>query len=804
MKNKDLPVKIKKKKKRLPIAVAAVVLLLIAASVCAVFYFYPGAPARIKDMVSGVLSRNDGEPVPETAAVTDVPLLKLYSPQSPAVAPDAVTPANLKNSGGTYNTEGGPGKIYDGDPSSCAVSATGSVTLDAGKLKALSYIRYIPDVSSQEAADSCVGTKFLASKDNNIFVELGEVMPDANGDITPDWHTVLFSGYGMYRYFRVEFAPDASLGEVEWMCDDGIINTDKDGKEKLNNTDIELTAFDAAEEFDGRVALSVYSRNKVMRRIEVGDFHFVPGEYAALKFNNLDIELGDYIIVDVYDLRGMRSVLPSPLEYRYTEASSNLKMANIYSDNMMFQADTDLIISGKAPCGSVVEAEIEDLDSGEIYAASGIASGVSDWEANFGAFPNGGHYDLRVFCGDEELEYKNITFGDIWVFAGQSNMEFYLCGEKEGEEYLKTAQGKSDSNCSDIRMINLYNIGLMGAAGEIDDVPLNDWNGYWSELTTDRASYLSAIAYYFARGIYERYGRNVGIVSVAVGDTEINKWYPRGEKFGSFTGTDGRLYNNRIYPFTKQKIKGVLWYQGEADQYRTNMSAGDYADAMAGLINSYREKWNDPTLPFYYVQLARYGVKDESEIREGQRIALQRVASSANLGMFSLLDIIGTYDQGSGCARTDIHPWQKKLVAERFLDITGHDIYGDEKCYVGGPSYKSMAVYDDCIELTFEHTGSLRVMDKESYADSECDEKISNSMTDTNELHEFYIAGEDGRFYPARAEIENDKVVVYSDEVAAPKNVMYAWGAYPEMPNLTDDTGLPAFTFNTMNGSEWQ
>ncbi len=234
------------------------------------------------------------------------------------------------------------------------------------------------------------------------------------------------------------------------------------------------------------------------------------------------------------------------------------------------------------------------------------------------------------------------------------------------------------------------------------------------------------------------------------------------------------------------------------------MGAEEYSDAMSGLINEYRNVWNEPDLPFYYVQLARYAAKDESEIREGQRIALQKLRSSKNVGMFSLLDIIGTFEQGTGCARTDIHPWQKDVVACRFLDIVGHDIYGDTECPTTGPRYESMTVEGDKIVLTFKHTGSLRVMSSEQYADSVCSKKIDSSMTDTNALHEFYVSDKENRYYPAEAEIVDDKVVVYSDGVEEPQGVLYAWGAYPEMPNLTDDTGLPAFTFNTMNGSEFQ
>ena len=96
------------------------------------------------------------------------------------------------------------------------------------------------------------------------------------------------------------------------------------------------------------------------------------------------------------------------------------------------------------------------------------------------------------------------------------------------------------------------------------------------------------------------------------------------------------------------------------------MNAEEYSDAMAGLIDLYRQKWSSEDLPFYYVQLTRYETKDASEIREGQRIALQKVRNKKNVGMFGLLDIIGRYDQGEGCARTDIHPWQKEVVADRF------------------------------------------------------------------------------------------------------------------------------------------
>ncbi len=731
--------------------------------------------------------------------------IKIYSGQSLAVETSAVSANNLKSAENSYNTEGGVYYLYDGDPETRTGSSDSWATLDAGSLKALSYISYIPNTTSQEMANTCVGTKFLASKDNKTFVELGTVTPDVNGDLTLDRHLIELSGYGEYRYFKVELSSYASFGEIEWVCDDGITmsadGSKSDGKYK---TEFKFTAFDAAEDFSGKVLLAVYNSGKTLKAVKTVDCDFTVGGYTDIVFSDLDIEVGDYIRVIAYDGATMEQAAESPLDYRFTEGSAKLGMSNIYSDNMMFQADEDLIISGVAPCGSVVEAELKNTDTGEAYRGRGIAENVSDWEINFGAFENGGNYTLTVTDGVDELEFENITFGDVWIFAGQSNMDFYVCGEESGEEFLKSSEGKKLSENPEIRLINMYSIGITGATGEVEDIPLNDWNGYWAELTPDRASYLSAIAFYFSIGLNERYDRNVGIISVAVGDTEINQWYPRGEQNGSFTGDSGKLYNNRIYPFTKLKIKGIIWYQGEADLYRTGMNAEQYSDAMSGLINTYRDKWNESDLPFYYVQLARYGEKDESEIREGQRLALQKVRSQKNLGFISLLDIIGTYEQGTGSARSDIHPWQKRVVAERYLDYVGHDLYGDTERATSGPVYRGKEIVGNTIVLSFEHTGSLRVMDMSRYADSVCEQRISETMTDTGVLHEFWITDENGKLYPANAEIVDDKVVVSSDDVENPCDVLYAWGAYPEMPNLTDDTDLPAFTFNTANGSEFE
>ena len=114
-----------------------------------------------------------------------------------------------------------------------------------------------------------------------------------------------------------------------------------------------------------------------------------------------------------------------------------------------------------------------------------------------------------------------------------------------------------------------------------------------------------------------------------------------------------------------------------------------------------------------------------------------------------------------------------------------------------GPVFKSVEKQGNKLVLTFECKGELTVMPKERYADKITDEKIKKEKIDTSKPMEFEVAGSDGKYVKADAEIEGSTVILTSDSVKNPVYARYAWGAYPEMPNLTDETGLPTATFTT-------
>ena len=222
------------------------------------------------------------------------------------------------------------------------------------------------------------------------------------------------------------------------------------------------------------------------------------------------------------------------------------------------------------------------------------------------------------------------------------------------------------------------------------------------------------------------------------------------------------LYNAMIAPFVPYGIAGAIWYQGEANVGH----AEEYSRTFPLMIKAWREKWGQGDFPFYYVQIAPYdyGTNGHSEeIREAQRISL----SVKNSGMASTIDI------GNN---KNIHPANKVDVGNRLALWAFKNIYGkDVVC--SGPLYKSQEIKGNTIYISFDYADGL------------------NAKGGT--LKGFEIAGKDGKFFPATATIEDGKVKVSSEKVAAPASVRYLWSDCVDQATLYNGAGLPASSFQT-------
>jgi sialate O-acetylesterase len=274
---------------------------------------------------------------------------------------------------------------------------------------------------------------------------------------------------------------------------------------------------------------------------------------------------------------------------------------------------------------------------------------------------------------------------------------------------------------------------------------------------------------------------------LAVGDKKIDlkgEWqYKVGDVFipGRSGGGGGgpisqqniptALYNAMIAPFINYPIKGILWYQGEANTGK----AEEYAKLLPALAYDLRNKFNDPSLPFIYVQLPGFMemqyVPSESQwatLRESQLLTL----SVPNSAMVVAIDL-GEWN--------DIHPLNKKLVGERLALAARKLAYGENNLVSSGPLYQSATIEGNKIRINFTNTGSGLMV------------KTDNE----DELTYFAIAGADKKFVWAKAKIENNTVVVWSDDVTQPMYVRYAWADNPDGANLYNKEGLPASPFRT-------
>ena len=237
-----------------------------------------------------------------------------------------------------------------------------------------------------------------------------------------------------------------------------------------------------------------------------------------------------------------------------------------------------------------------------------------------------------------------------------------------------------------------------------------------------------------------------------------------------YNQTPTLLYNKMIHPLLGYALRGVLWYQGEANAAPKQALA--YREQFADLIRLFRSAWRQPELPFLWVQLPNFrsggDTPEESpwaELRESQSaaLALAHTGQAVTIGL-------GDPD--------DIHPTNKQDVAHRLVLSARHVIFG-ESIVASGPVFRALKIEGDRARLSFEAADGLA------------------ARGGGTQLSGFEIAGDDHRYRPALARIDGDSVVVSSADVPHPTAVRYAWSDNPVEADLVDRHGLPASPFRS-------
>ncbi|HPM30632.1 MAG TPA: sialate O-acetylesterase [Chryseolinea sp.] len=442
-------------------------------------------------------------------------------------------------------------------------------------------------------------------------------------------------------------------------------------------------------------------------------------------------------------------------------SQAQLRLPAIFDDHMVIQQQSPVPIWGWAHSTQDITINV----SWDTTTLRTKTDNAAFWASTLYTPVAGGPHTITIRAGGEVRTLTDVMSGEVWLCSGQSNMEWGM---------HTSADGKAITNQINDPTIRLFHVPKSAAS----DLQIRG-EGDWRVCDKESVQYFSAVAYFFGKKLNTELNVPIGLISASWGGTPAETWLPA-EKVNSnqalamsaakqrdvpwCPSRPGVVFNSMIYPIVPFRIAGALWYQGEA-----NTSApSTYKELMENLILEWRKQFLSD-LPFYYVQIAPYS--GYGEIENGTLIREQEVKmlEIPKTGMVVISDVVDDVN--------DIHPKYKKPVGERLANLALADTYGKKGIVYQSPLYKSMKIEKSKIVISFDHVPT-------------------GLVSKGGEPTEFMIAGEDKKFYPAKAKIEGGKVIVSAKEVKKPVAVRFGW-KNGSIPNLFSKEGLPVSCFRT-------
>ena len=499
---------------------------------------------------------------------------------------------------------------------------------------------------------------------------------------------------------------------------------------------------------------------------------------------------------------------------------SRFKVAKVFSSSMVLQRQKNIRVFGRGENGATVTVDFE---------GNRVTTIVENdrWTAILPPMEAAEDCTMTITYGEEKVIFDDIAVGEVWLAGGQSNMELEVQTCAESKEILE--QDK------DVNVRYYYT-----EKNQIKDAHFYEAenNSRWYKFGTEDVKRWSAVAYLYARKLSRELGVTVGIIGCNWGGTSASCWVSREsltidkelnqynqeynkavegkteeqqirefDEYMAFQSEfdkkcqklyeenpniewdevqricgqnqwpgpmncknpyrPGGLYEcmiQRVMPYT---LRGFIYYQGESDDTKSET----YYKLLCHLISHWRKDWGDEKLPFLMVQLPMHRYKADPDwknwciIREAQ---MRTFETLKNTGIAVILDC-GDYNE--------IHPKKKKTVGERLALQALCQVYHtiDEK-EAYGPIFQECINRQDKLELHFQ------------YAEDGLEVREGNQM--------FEIAGADKKYVPAKAEVKDNQIIVWSEKVKYPMYARYCWSNYCDV-TIYGKNGIPLAPFRT-------
>ena len=483
-----------------------------------------------------------------------------------------------------------------------------------------------------------------------------------------------------------------------------------------------------------------------------------------------------------------------------TDNFGGLSLPAIYSDNMVIQQGKPFVVSGTANAGKEVSVRFGKQRIIKTAAEDG------SWKVMFTPMvADGKSYTLTVECGKEKKEYKNLVIGEVWLCSGQSNMAFMVKESSHIEQSLSNVKKR------DIRLYDMKPRVLTNSVewDSVDLVRLNNHDYYqpttWQLQNKENVSDFSAVAYHFGAMLADSLGVPVGLICNAVGgapaeafiDRKTLEFHPvlvdilynwkendmiqdwcRGRAKQNIAKSSVKLqrhpyepcylYETGIMPIASYPIKGAIWYQGESNAHNVEL----HEVIFPTLVNCWRKTWNDPEMPFYFVQLSSINRPSWPHFRDSQRRLAAEIPNC---------DFAVSSDKGHP---SDVHPKEKAPVGERLARLALNQTYDMQHVAQHGPTPVKAFSFNGRTVIEFSNATELKTSD--SYI-----------------LRGLEVADHSGRFSKVDAEKEvkfKDNRIIIEREA---HRVRYAWQPYTDA-NLVNEADLPASTFDIEVKRDWK
>ena len=460
-----------------------------------------------------------------------------------------------------------------------------------------------------------------------------------------------------------------------------------------------------------------------------------------------------------------------------------------FADNMVLQRGRAVPVWGVADPGEAVTVSFAGQTKKTKAGADGKWRVVLDqMEAS------AENRVLKIAGANNSEKIRNVLVGEVWFASGQSNMECPIWGPssryRDGQGAVMTA------------MTVRRNIRYAKNERKWSATPLTDGKGVWRDFSPEsfKATFknnLSAVAFYYALGLYDALGVPVGIIDSSWGGTNIDAWTPRSGyvnhpeladvaaypvvqdwkpemKKGPIHSEQQQptvLYNAMVAGWAPFAIRGMIWYQG---CYNAGMDAPRSCDKMHALYDGWSKEFDNPGLKLYFVQLAPF----KSSWFNLQMQQAKFAAEEPNAALVTTCDVGNSWD---------IHPNDKEPVARRLLLHALKRDYGFDNIIDDSPTLKSWKVEGNKFVMSFDNASRW-------YAYN----------ADRSEASGFEIAGKDGKFVPAKIANKGANSTIYgpekdlvvsAPEVAEPCRLRYL-ASTPFIGSLYSfDSGLPLGPF---------